>query len=290
MAAIDHTIITFKNGKLMENDSFYYSGKEVEKTFEDTGEKYTTYEGEVFKNLLPFETDRDGLITFRNKSGYLEDVMEVFPNMSFNYYNYLLHKDVNFDEVAEEKNYDNKRIKWYKKYRRRLFKGRKKYLKYLKNNNYKVECPEEYKDRFYYLNDEDTEIIGMFNDTQSFCVTFYYSKNTKDTYITFGGYGHNSNPYLHFYARGYGKDFERKMCNECYKWLMEDVLKECLAGVGLDSNGWYNEGQYAVWLERFNHIHWLDDRWKTRKRKALIVLDPDSTDEKEKEWQKQFEN
>ena len=61
MAAIDHTCIIFKNGKLMENDCFYYIGREVEKTFEDTGEKYLTYEGEVSKNLLPFETNRDGL-------------------------------------------------------------------------------------------------------------------------------------------------------------------------------------------------------------------------------------
>ena len=76
MAAIDHTIIAFKNSKLMENTCFYYIGKEVEKTFEDTGEKYTAYEGEVFKNLLPFETNRDGLITFRNESDYLEDIME----------------------------------------------------------------------------------------------------------------------------------------------------------------------------------------------------------------------
>lgn len=71
---------------------------------------------------------------------------------------------------------------------------------------------------------------------------------------------------------------------------MEDVLKECLAGVGLDPNGWHNEGQYEIWLERFNHIHWLDDRCKTVKRKSLIDLDPDSTKEKEEEWQEQFEN
>lgn len=290
MAAIDHTIIAFKNSKLMENTCFYYIGKEVEKTFEDTGEKYTAYEGEVFKNLLPFETNRDGLITFRNESDYLEDIMEVFPNMPFNHYNYLLHKDIDFNKLAEDENLDTKRIKWCKRYRKKLLKGRERYLKYLKSKDYRVNCPEEYKDRFYYLNNENAEILAMYSDTQSFCVTFYYSKNTKDTYITFGGYGHNSNPYLHFYARGYGKEFERKMCNECYKWLMEDILPECLSGVGLDPNCWHDSGNYQVWLERFNHIHWLDDRWKARKRKALIALDPDSTDEKEKEWQKQFEN
>ena len=166
----------------------------------------------------------------------------------------------------------------------------KKYLKYIKSSDYKINCPEDYKDRFYYLNNENAEIVAMCNDTQSFCVTFYYAKDTKNAYITFGGYGHNLNPYLHFYSRGYGKEFERKMCNECYKWLMETVLPECLSGVGLDPECWYDSGNYQVWLERFNHIHWLDDRWKATKRKTRIALDPDSTNEKEEEWQAQFKN
>ena len=287
MAAIDHTCIIFKNGKLMENDCFYYSGREVEKTFEDTGEKYLTYEGEVFKNLLPFETNRDGLIKFNNED-YLEDHMEVFPNMEFNHYNYLLWNDVDFSKIEDEEG--KERTKRLKKFQKQLIKDRKKYLKYLKSKNYNLTYPENYVNRFYYKDNNDVEILAIYDDTRSFCATFYYSKVTNDSYLVFGGYGHYTNPYLHFYHRGYGRQFERKMCNECYKWLMEDVLKECLDGVGLDPNGWYNEGQYEIWLERFNHIHWLDDRCKTMKRKSLIDLDPDSTKEKEEEWQEQFEN
>lgn len=285
MAGIDHTIIAFKNGKLMETTSFYHSGIEVEKLFEDTNEKYVAYEGETSKDLLPFKTDRDGLIKFDNN--YLEDCMEVFPNMEFNHYNYLLHNNnIDFSKIEAEEG--KKRVKALKKFQKQLIKEKKKYFKYLKSKNYNLQCPDNYVNRFYYKDTNDAEIIAMYDDTRLFCTTFYYEKASKDAYVIFGGYGHYTNPYLHFYHRGYGIQVERKMCKECYKWLMEHVLKECLAGIGLDPDGWFTEGQYKIWLERFNHIHWLDDRHRVMKEKSLIDLDPDSTKKKEEEWREQF--
>ena len=55
--------------------------------------------------------------------------------------------------------------------------------------------------------------------------TFYV--DGTDAYAVLGGYGHYFNPYTHFYGRGYGEEFERKMAKECYRWLCT-LLEECI--------------------------------------------------------------
>jgi hypothetical protein len=55
---------------------------------------------------------------------------------------------------------------------------------------------------------------------------FFMWDDFGNHYAWVGGYGHHGNPYLHFYERGYGKEFEKQMVAECYKWLMTDVLDD----------------------------------------------------------------
>lgn len=57
-------------------------------------------------------------------------------------------------------------------------------------------------------------------------IVFYLTK--QESFVTIGGYGHYGCPYLHFYNRGYGIGFERKMAKECYRWLCEDLLEDTL--------------------------------------------------------------
>lgn len=82
--------------------------------------------------------------------------------------------------------------------------------------------PED-KTYFFYA-DKDVEIVMV--KAPTFCASFYL--DWQNTYVLLGGYGHHQNPYVHFYNRGYGETFERKMALECYHWLCGDVLSEAL--------------------------------------------------------------
>lgn len=259
MAAIDHTIIGFKNGKLLEN-LYFIKCEEKQAVFEDTGETYTAFETVAEKNFIPFDYNRDGLIT--NRKQRLEEWMEVY------------NEDCNYDPAKHSK-------KW-KKYCDKL---RNKYFKHIKNP-YKYDCPEEYKIRYYYKKDDDVEIIAVYNEIQDYCVTFYFTE--EDSYVLLGGYGHHSNPFLHFYERGYGRQFERKMAKDCYKWLCEDVLEEAMKNIPGLTTDKYNdnvdEDDYHKLLKKLNHMHWLD-KPKNYKDKSLIELDPEATDKKRKEFE-----
>lgn len=77
--------------------------------------------------------------------------------------------------------------------------------------------------RFYQK--DDLEIFLY--QCHEYNVTFYI--HGDESYVLLGGYGHYLNPYTHFFHRGYGEEFERKMAKECYKWLCSDVLTDLLA-------------------------------------------------------------
>ena len=81
-----------------------------------------------------------------------------------------------------------------------------------------------HKNSYAFYADRDVEIISV--KTPDYCATFYL--DWHNTYIMLGGYGHHKNPYTHFYNRGYGEAFERKMALECYCWLCGDVLSDAL--------------------------------------------------------------
>lgn len=155
MAAIDHTIIGFHNGKLMRS------------LYQEKGDDYVS--------LLPFNYNRDGEVL-----------------------------DVKFDKEYEiyDVYSDNKLIDWL------IHKiGRK--------------IPRE---KYYYKFSEDTQIVYI--EDLSCNIVFYLTK--EESFVTIGGYGHYGCPYLHFYNRGYGDNFERKMAKECYRWLCEDLLEDAI--------------------------------------------------------------
>ena len=84
--------------------------------------------------------------------------------------------------------------------------------------------PREYVS--YYCKD-DVEIIAY--EEGSYNVIFYAAGT--ESYVMLGGYGHFNNPYTHFYRRGYGEEFERRMAKECYEWLFEHVLSFALGWI-----------------------------------------------------------
>lgn len=77
--------------------------------------------------------------------------------------------------------------------------------------------------RFYQK--DDLEIFLY--QSHDYNATFYF--HGDESYVLLGGYGHYLNPYTHFFHRGYGEEFERKMAKECYEWLCDDVLTDLLA-------------------------------------------------------------
>ena len=76
------------------------------------------------------------------------------------------------------------------------------------------------REQIGYLHNENVEVITY--QSEDFNVIFYLSGD--QTYVMLGGFGHYNNPYTHFYDRGYGEEFERKMAKECYEWLFERIL------------------------------------------------------------------
>jgi hypothetical protein len=252
MASVDHTIIGFKNGKLLENLYFVKFGEK--QVVDENGDTYNEFFVEAEKNFIPFDYNRDGLITF--EGGYTEKYMDIYPELGF---------------WEKGKKPRDRRAKRYMK---KCLKQRKQYEKAL--TTYSVEMPTNYRTRYGYLKDNEKEVIVVI--TENYNVTFYFTEN--DSYILLGGYGHHANPYTHFYHRGYSKRFERKMCRECYNWLCEDVLEEALREIrGLEASRYEYNNDYDRLLKKLNHIHWLD---RHGKQAELIKIDPDASDEAEK--------
>lgn len=152
MAGIDHTIIAFKNGKLMKET--------------------VQFRDDECLSLVPFSYNRDGQIL-----GY---------------------------ELGRGYSYPAHGL-------------REKLASLLTRADADVPT-------YYSYIDKNVEIILC--ALQDCNVTFYL--DARDTYVMLGGYGHYHNPYTHFYKRGYGEEFERKMATECYEWLCENVLKDAL--------------------------------------------------------------
>lgn len=156
MAGIDHTIIAFKNGKLLKNLG----------DFEDD-------KLERWVPSVPFDYNRDGAI---------------------------IHCELEGEYAFPEYYHKNKFINWIIT---------------------KLIGPIE-KEYWSWHKDDEKEIILF--EGNDYNVTYYFDK--KDVYVLLGGYGHYNNPYTHFYKRGYGEEFERKMARECYRWLCDEILQD----------------------------------------------------------------
>lgn len=196
MASIDHTCIYFHNGMLMKEIS-HYDWIERDTAWETSdGKVHVTNElvnttNEV--NLLPFDTTRDGLFT-ADATVNIKDMNRVFAGT------YFKHK------------WQEKRV--IKLYDKNSWKATDKYP------------DQDFENRVYWYKDDKRLIIT--HHTEDYCLTFYFKLDTKDSWVVYGGYGHNNDPYTHFYHRGYGEEFEKKMAYELYNRVCGDLLSELL--------------------------------------------------------------
>ena len=215
MAAIDHTVIVYKNGE-------YF--KDHIKRDEDGS----------YVDLCPFRYSRDGVITA------------------------LCHGDGTKTEILFSD------IKWYHDeydaiYERAGIYGAPLFpitwWKLLKILQWKLHIMKRacYAQEVGVWKSGDVEIYFYRNEPMRTYVSFY--KDSKDTYVLLGGYGHHKNPYTHFMHRGYGDEFESKMAAEAYQWLCRDILR--VVGESINED-W---GITSEWLikkrEEFNYkIEW----------------------------------
>ena len=185
MAAIDHTVIVYKNGEYLKNPD----------TYDENGD---------FIDLCPFDYSRDGEIT----AVYEEDGTKIE----------VLWSDIKwyhdeYDAIYERAGIDGAPlfpITWWKLVRILQWK-----LHIMRRSCYARDVGV--------WKSGDVEIYFYRNIPGSTYVSFY--KDSKDTYVLLGGYGHHKNPYTHFMHRGYGDEFESKMAVEAYQWLCRDILR-----------------------------------------------------------------
>ena len=194
MAAIDHTVIVYKNGDYLKDPD----------TYDENGD---------FINFCPFDYSRDGVIT----SIYEEDgtKIEVFWSDIKWYHN-------EYDAIYERAGIHGARlfpITWWK------------LLEILqwKLHIMRLSCYRREVGAWKY---GDVEIYFYRDDLRETYVSFY--KDSEDTYVLLGGYGHHENPYTHFMHRGYGDEFESKMAVEAYQWLCRDILRVVAENINED--------------------------------------------------------
>lgn len=188
MAAIDHTVIVFKNGKWMK-ETWKYNA-----------------DNDDFVSLVPFGYGRDGNIYsyhLGEKSVPISDKMKWYRN----------EYDALYQRVGLQKIYGGlrnctisaiwNRIKWMLHVMER-------------------KCFFEYEKEIGVYEDENVEVYIYHEPLKQSYVSFYREK--EDTYIVLGGYGHYKNVYCHFMNRGYGDEFEEKMAKGALTWCMTSVV------------------------------------------------------------------
>lgn len=196
MASIDHTCIYFHNGMLMKETN-HCDWIERDTAWETSdGKVHVTNEIVDTTNeidLLPFDTTRDGLFT-DDSTVNIKDMNRIFAGT------YFKHK---WQEKRAIKLYDKSSWKAAEKY-----------------------PDQDFENIVYWYKDGKKLIITQ--HTEDYCLTFYFKLDTKDSWVVLGGYGHYTNPYTHFYHRGYGEEFEKKMTYEAYNWVCEKLLPDLL--------------------------------------------------------------
>lgn len=116
---------------------------------------------------------------------------------------------------------------------------------------------------------DDVEVYIYHDAPNQSYISFY--KDSTDTYVIIGGYGHHNNVYTHFMGRGYGDEFERKMAVEAYWWACDDILEMLVEsycpGSIFDIEDETNRLRKMfmpknIYYERYSYGYWPDDLWE----------------------------
>lgn len=162
-------------------------------------EPYAFDENDNYLNLCPFEYGRDGNI----HTVYGKDIRN----------NIKWYRD-EYDAIYERDGWRN----WGTV--RKTPYGIWAWLKYRLHFMHKI----GYRKEVGVWTEGENELYIYHDEFKQSYVSFYDDGN--DTYIVIGGYGHHKNVYAHFYARGYGNEFEKKMTEEAFRWACGSILVE----------------------------------------------------------------
>ena len=105
-----------------------------------------------------------------------------------------------------------------------------------------------------YIWDDNYELTVY--ESECFNVIYYLDFKKNENYVILGGYGHYVNPYTHFYKRGLPEEVERMLMNECYEWLMENVIEDCCEAFAEDI--WSVDILVKDYQKDFGYKSWYD--------------------------------
>lgn len=186
---------------------------------------YYNYETERFVDLLPFRYGRDGNIHTLNGEAIWDDIK--------------WYRD-EYDAVYERDGWRN-----FGTVRKTPY-GIWAWLKYKLHFMYKI----GYRKEVCTWIKGNKELYIHHDEINQSYVSFY--DDGTDTYIVIGGYGHWKNVYCHFYARGYGDEFEKKMTEEAFRWACGDILVEISESIC--DGSWEKEEEFVNRMrERFGY-------------------------------------
>lgn len=94
-------------------------------------------------------------------------------------------------------------------------------------------------------------------ESDNFNVIYFLDFEKNENYVILGGYGHYVNPYTHFYGRGLPEEVERMLMSECYEWLMEDIIKDCVEALAAESF-WYGDEFVRDYQKDFGYKSWYN--------------------------------
>lgn len=94
-------------------------------------------------------------------------------------------------------------------------------------------------------------------ESDNFNVIYFLNFEKNENYVILGGYGHYVNPYTHFYGRGLPEEVERMLMSECYEWLMEDIIKDCVEALAAESF-WYADEFVRDYQKDFGYKSWYN--------------------------------
>ena len=138
---------------------------------------------------------------------------------------------------------------------------------------------QDFENRVYWFKNEHRLIISQ--HTEDYCLTFYFNLDTKDSWVVLGGYGHYTNPYTHFYHRGYGEEFEKKMAHEAYNWICErllpDLLDYCFRETLMEDKKHYMGEEYTDYYQALANMLRFKNYWSmvetAEEREAYFKID-----------------
>lgn len=194
-------------------------------------ELYKELEGGISEWLLPFDYGRDGDI-------YKVNEIDIWKDIKWHRDEYdAIYQRSGFQLVYDKTNVRSW-IEWFK------WK-----LHIMERMYYQKEVGEWSKDGI--------KVYIYHNHSNQSFVSFYIDEEKSDTYVVLGGYGHRCNVYTHFYERGYGDAFERKMALEAYRWCMEDVLKMVVESI-VDGDMFDEEDSFKALQNKFGYKDYWD--------------------------------